>query len=210
MAGKAKTAKRVAKPVQKKATKDLKAAAKEMTKVNKAPQKKAAPAIAKRPAPVALRPVSAPAAASEKPAYTNVFKLPGFNFKEMENVMTKPNFQFDQLASEAANSSREGMEAFIKFSTILAKGCEDIIRTAASLTQGSAEKQAEFAKQMMGAKTLNEFTAAQNKIAQASFDQFMANATKISEMSIKVLNESIAPLSDQMAKGLNKTMKKAA
>lgn len=139
------------------------------------------------------------------------FKFPDPDMtNKMETIMTKQNFQFDQFANEAANAGRENMEAFIKSGTIFAKGLEDIIRTAASLSQTAAEKQAELAKQMMGAKTLNELTAAQNKIAQANFQEFMANATKLSEMSVKILNESIAPISNQMTKGMNRVTKLAA
>lgn len=129
---------------------------------------------------------------------------------KMETIMTKQNFQFDQLANEATNAGREGMEAFIKSGTIFAKGVEDIVRAAASMSQTVAEKQAEFAKQIMGAKTLNELMAAQNRIAQVNLQEFMANATKLSEMSVKILNESIAPLSNQMAKGMSRATKMAA
>lgn len=138
------------------------------------------------------------------------FEFPGFNMSAMEKFMPKQNFEFDKYAQEAASASREGIEAFIKFQTTLTKGVEDIMRTAASLTQTAAEKQAEYTKQVMGAKTLNEFSAAQNKIAKASFDEFMAGATKLSEMSVKVLNASVAPLNDQMAKGMQKASKMAA
>ena len=124
--------------------------------------------------------------------------------------MPKQNFEFEKYAQEAASTGRESMEAFMKFQTTFTKGFEDIMRTAASLTQTAAEKQAEYTKQMMGAKTLNELSAAQNKIAKASFDEFMAGATKLSEMSVKVMNEAVAPLNDQMSKGMQKASKMAA
>jgi hypothetical protein len=80
------------------------------------------------------------------------FEFPGFNMSAMEKFMPKQNFEFDKYAQEAASASREGIEAFIKFQTTLTKGVEDIMRTAASLTQTAAEKQAEYTKQVMGAK----------------------------------------------------------
>jgi len=131
-------------------------------------------------------------------------------FKEMEKIMTKQPFQFDQMAQDAANQSREGMEAFVKSGTIFAKGFEEIIKTAASMSQNVAEKQAEFARQLMSSKTLNEYAEAQNKIAQASFDQFMSGATQISEMSVKVLNEASEPLNAQMTKAMAKSNKQMA
>lgn len=119
--------------------------------------------------------------------------------------MTKTPFQFDQLAQEATEASREGFEAFVKSGTIFAKGFEDLMKVAANISQNAAEKQTEFAKQLMSSKTLNEFAETQNKIAQANFDQFMAGATKLSEMSVKVLSDGSEPINSQ----LNKTMQKA-
>jgi phasin family protein len=138
------------------------------------------------------------------------FEFPAFNLCGMESIMPKQNFEFEKFTQEAVSASREQVEAFIKFQTTLTKGVEDIVRTAASLTQSAAEKQAEYTKQIMGAKTLNELSVAQNKITKASFDEFMAGATKLSEMSVKVINESVAPLNDQMAKGMQKATKMAA
>ncbi len=140
----------------------------------------------------------------EMPSFSN------FNLCGMEQFMPKQNFEFDKYTQDAAKAGRESMEAFMKFQTTFTKGFEEIMRTAASLTQTAAQKQAEYTKQMMGAKTLNELSAAQNKIAKSSFDEFMAGATKLSEMSVKVLNESVAPLSEQMNKGMQKAGKMAA
>lgn len=180
---------------------DLRKAAQRAAKAaEKAPQKPVAPKENK-------------AAASAFETLTAPFDLKsftGFNLFGMEKIMTKQDFKFDQFTTEAASAGREQLEAFMKFQTTFTKGFEEILRTAASLTQSSAEKQAEYTKQLMGAKTINEFSVAQNKIAQASFDEFMASATKLSEMSVKLMNESMAPLNDQMSKGMQKAAKKAA
>ena len=120
--------------------------------------------------------------------------------------MFLPNTQFDKFAQEAAGYSREGIEAFMKSGTIFAKGFEDIYRTSMTMAQDAAEKQAQFVKEAMAVKNLNEFTDVQNKIAQANFDDFMANATKISEMSTKLLTEASEPINKQV----NKATKKAA
>jgi phasin family protein len=184
--------------------------------------RKAAQRKAKKKAPAAAKPATTDQARGENAPKTvlSVFEVffnpqgsknfADFNMNGMEIFMTKQDFKFDQFTTEAASAGREQLEAFLKFQTTFTKGFEEILRTAASMTQSAAEKQAEYTKQLMGAKTINEFSAAQNKIAQASFDEFMAGATKISEMSVKVMNESLAPLNDQMAKGMQKASKKAA
>lgn len=124
--------------------------------------------------------------------------------------MTQNKAQMDRLTQDAANMGREGMEAFIRFGTIFAKGCEDIMRTSMSLAQNAAEKQTQLMKEAMSSKTLNEWTEAQNKIAQTNFDDFMAGTTKISEMSAKLLTECTEPLNEQMSRAMTKASKLAA
>lgn len=172
-----------------------------------APKKTAEKTISKTPKIAAAKTAQAPSAT---PPSSLASLQPMNALKKMEKIMTKQPFQFDQLAQDAANQSRESMEAFVKSGTIFAKGFEEIIKTAATLTQGAAEKQAEYTKQLMGSKTLNEYAEAQNKIAQSSFDQFMAGATKLSEMSVKVLNEASEPLNEQMTKTMAKANKQMA
>ena len=133
---------------------------------------------------------------------SNTFAQP-FDFKNMEKIMNN-QFQFDQFTQDAANQSRENVEAFVKSGEIFAKGFENIMKTAAAMTQTATEKQAEYAKQLMGSKTLNEFAETQNKIAQSSFDQFMQGATQLSEMSVKVISEASEPLNAQMSKAMQK------
>ena len=131
------------------------------------------------------------------------------NAKKETTMPTPQNFDYTKMSQEAANASRESVEAMIKSGTIWAKGVEEIMKTAASLTQTAAEKQAQLAKDLMTCKSLNEFAEKQNKVAQASFDDLMANSTKLSEMSVKLLNDASAPLNAQMTKAMS-AAKKAA
>lgn len=128
-------------------------------------------------------------------------------------MMQQGQKQFEKLAQDAANVSREHAEAMIKSGNIFFKGFEEIVRTAASMAQTAAEKQAEFAKEAMSSKNLNDFASLQSRVTQANMDQFMAGATKLTEMSVKVLSESIEPISDQASKAMSQAQaaaKKAA
>ncbi len=197
------SAKAVKKPAARKTTvrkTSAKASTKKTTVKAKAATKKSVKTATKK----TTAPKLATVKTSAKPS-TN----PQPFLKEMENIMTKQPFQFDQIAQDAANQSREGLEAFVKSGEIFAKGFEELVKTATSMTQSAAEKQAEYTKQLMGSKTLNEYAEAQNKIAQSNFDQFMAGATQLSEMGVKVLSEASEPLNEQMTKTMakaNKTM----
>lgn len=123
---------------------------------------------------------------------------------QMESFMTQGKSQFEKITSEAGNASRDSLNAFNKSMTLFAKGIEDITRTALSIAQESAEKQTRMIKDAMSTKTLNEWTEAQNRIAQASFDDFMAGLTKISEVSVRVLSESAEPFNSQLTKSMKK------
>lgn len=116
------------------------------------------------------------------------------------------NKQYDKITQDAAAFGQEQVEAFVKSSTIFAKGMEGVMKACMELAQSSAEKAQGAAKTMMTCKTINEITEAQSKFAQSSFDDFMNSMTKLSEMSVKLATESMEPINDQMGK----VMKKAA
>lgn len=128
----------------------------------------------------------------------------------MEKMMYQGKSQFDKLAQDAAEMNRENIEAVVKCSTIFAKGFEDLMRVSMTLAQDAAERQGKFMKEVLSSKTLNEFTEAQNKVAQVNFDEFVNGATKITELSMKVMTDSLEPLNAQMNKGINKASQKMA
>jgi phasin family protein len=126
----------------------------------------------------------------------------------MEKIMSSytPQFdtkQFEKMSSDAAEMSREGFDAVVKSTTLYAKGMEAMMRMGMEMAQSAAEKQAEFAKQAMSSKTMNEFSELQNKMAQTSFDDFMAGATQMSEMTVKTMSEASEPVNEQMTKAMN-------
>lgn len=146
------------------------------------------------------------AAAKVTKAVKKIAQKPQTTQKAMEKTMTKGTNQFDAFANDASAMSRDNIEALMKCGNIWMKGCEDMIQASTSMMQDAAQKQNEYIKQAMSAKTLNEFAETQNKIAQASYDDLMQSATKITELGIKVLTDAAEPFNDQMAK----TMKKAS
>lgn len=140
------------------------------------------------------------ASAGAKVAATQAQKIT----QKTEKTIMNTNKQFEKFSQDAANLGQEQVEAFVKSGTILAKGLEDIMKTCMGLAQTQAEKSQEAAKAMMACKTLNEFTEAQSKLAQDSFDDFMSSATKLSELSIRVATESMEPINDQVGKAMKK------
>ncbi len=120
------------------------------------------------------------------------------------------NVPFDNFTKEAAEMSREYSEACVKSGTILMKGMEDFVGVVMSIAQSSAEKQAQFIKEAMSSKTINEFAEVQNKIAQANFDDFMAGATKLTEIGTKLMTDTAEPVNAQIGKAIKRASESVA
>ncbi len=112
--------------------------------------------------------------------------------------------QFDKIMKETSDFSTQYSDAYAKSSAIAMKGFEDIVGAVMSLAQDTAEKQANYIREAMSVKTINEFAEVQNKVAQANFDDFMSGVTKTSEITGKVLTESVEPVNEQMSKAIQK------
>ena len=122
----------------------------------------------------------------------------------MEIVMSKTTTQFDKFIKDTTDFSSQYSDACSKSTTIMMKGFEDILGTMVSLVQTSSEKQAKFAKQAMGSKTINEFAEVQNKLVQSNFDDFVAGATKMSEIGVKLFTDSVEPVNAEVTKVIKK------
>jgi phasin family protein len=126
------------------------------------------------------------------------------NPAKVESFVNQGKSQFDKLTSDANAFGRDGMEAMNKSMTIFTKGCEEIMRASVSIAQNVAEKQTQLFKDGLSAKTINEWTELQNRIAQANFDDCMSAAAKLSELSVRVLTETAEPFNAQMTKSMKK------
>lgn len=162
---------------------------------------------AKKKKPVAKKAAAVSLTAGKTAIITDFAKsFPQFQTFTMETPMMKNNKQFDKMTQDAVTMGQDQMDAVMKSCTIWAKGMEDILKTCMDIATEAGEKTQNAAKTVMSCKTLNEFTDAQTKLAQASFDEFMTNATKISEKTVKLCTEAMEPINDQMGK----TIKRAA
>lgn len=164
---------------------------KNSSKAGKATPKKATP---KKAAPAARK--------TKTPTNTNTKTYqPG-----AEDTMTKgTTIQFDKMAQDAANSSKENMDAVMQSGNIFMNGCEEIMKTCLSMTQEAADKNSKAVKSLMGCKTVNDLTEAQTKLIRQNFEDFIASTTKLSELSMKVATDSFAPLNTRLDHTVKKT-----
>ena len=133
-----------------------------------------------------------------------------YNATTTEDKKMTSKANFEKLTNDAAASSKEHMDAFVKSGTLLSKGSEELVKTYIGLVQNSAEKSTEAVKSLMACKTLNELTETQNKLAQDSFETFMSGFTKLSELTVKLANTSLEPINAQFTKSMKKASEAAA
>ncbi|MFA5593105.1 MAG: phasin family protein [Micavibrio sp.] len=163
----------------------------------------------KKPAPQTVKKAAAPlknkqAAKSAEQFGAFAQNFPQFKPFNMETPMMQGNKQFEKLAQDATALGQEQMDAVMKASSIWAKGVEDFMQTVVEIAAQAGEKSQEATKAIMSCKTLNEFTDAQTKLAQDSFDGFMTNATKLSEKSVKLCTDALEPINDQLGRAIKK------
>lgn len=132
------------------------------------------------------------------------------SFKSVESLMSNSKNQFEKITQDAQSAGREQIEALVKSSTIFTKGLEEVFKVVYSLAQESAEKNQDAVKSLFACKTINEFTEAQNKIAQKGFDDLMQTTTKLSELTIKLATESFEPINTQLTKAVKKASESMA
>lgn len=119
--------------------------------------------------------------------------------------MSNGKDKFEKFSQDAANSSKEMLEASIKCSNIAVKGGQEISGLCASHIQQLSKASVDAAKNLMTCKTLTECAEEINKATQQNWDASVKNSTKVAEMMSKIVADCMEPLNTQ----INKAIKKA-
>ncbi|SCA55209.1 putative Magnetic particle membrane specific GTPase P16 [Candidatus Terasakiella magnetica] len=219
-APKATAPKAESKPAAKPAPKAPAAKKVEAEPVSKAPA--AAPAkAASKPAPKAAEKVEAPAFEAQveqistqiQEGYNEMFE---FGKEQMEKF-----FKFDgaeafknvdtfKSVEDAMAFSKENVDAFVKSSSIAAKGVQDVASLVAEITKSSIEGNVEASKKVFECKTPQEVAELQAELMKAGYEKMVADATRISEASTKIAEEAAKPLQARIEAGVEKINEKAA
>ncbi|MBC27912.1 MAG: hypothetical protein CMM41_11955 [Rhodospirillaceae bacterium] len=114
---------------------------------------------------------------------------------------------YTQAYGEFSKFGQETLGVYMKASEIFVRGAEDIGQAYFQLAKVTAETNADAAKAVFAAKTLNDVVDVQNEFARESYQTLFSEGTKISELSLKVAHEAFEPLKEQMHGSIKKTMK---
>ncbi len=116
---------------------------------------------------------------------------------------------YTRAYGEFSKFGQETLGVYMKAGEIFVKGAENIGQAYFKLAKTTAERNAEAAKAVLAAKTLNDVVDVQNDFARESYQTLFSEGTKISELSLKVAHEAFEPLKEQMEGSIEKTMKGA-
>ena len=116
---------------------------------------------------------------------------------------------YTRAYGEFSKFGQETLGVYMKAGEIFVKGAENIGQAYFKLAKTTAERNAEAAKAVLAAKTLNDVVDVQNDFARESYQTLFSEGTKISELSLKVAHEAFEPLKEQMEGSIGKTMKGA-
>ncbi|MBI3707746.1 MAG: phasin family protein [Proteobacteria bacterium] len=111
---------------------------------------------------------------------------------------------------ELSKFQKDTLDAYSTASTIVTKGFETMGKQWATYTREAMEANAEAARSLLGAKSLNEAVELQSEWVKTAFDKAMAEGTKLSEISVKVANEALEPISARVTVAVEKLFKPLA
>ena len=126
--------------------------------------------------------------------------------EQIEKASTAALKGYDEFAA----INKDTMDACVKAGNVMAKGLEDLGKTAFAFAQSQAEANVAAAKKLMAAKTINDVLEIQSDLARSQFDAYVAEGTKVSEMYVKVANETIEPIQARLNVVVEKIMKPVA
>ena len=114
---------------------------------------------------------------------------------------------YSRAYGEFSKFGQETLGVYMRAGEIFVKGAEDIGQAYFKLAKVTAETNAEAAKAVFAAKTINDVVDVQNDFALESCQTLFTEGTKISELSLKLAHEAFEPLKEQMHSSMAKAMK---
>ena len=99
---------------------------------------------------------------------------------------------------EVAAYNQKSFEVFTKFSESYAKGAEEFGKAYYAFVKSTADANAEVAKSLMSAKTINEVVEIQSDFARSQFDTMVAEGGKLNELGVKVATDAFEPVQEHL------------
>ena len=132
---------------------------------------------------------TAKTAAAAKPAQASVTEMTA-KVEKLTETMVKSTL-------DASTRMKDDYEAFIKASTIMAQGLEQVTKDLYKLTETGVERQVSATKALMAAKTLRELMDIQSNFLKTGFDSLQTETTKLNEQLVALGKSTAEPLTER-------------
>jgi phasin family protein len=133
--------------------------------------------------------------------YNEMFE---FSKEQMEKFFKVEGVDTFKAVEDAMAFSKSNVDAFVKSSSIAAKGVQDVASLFAEMARTSIEENMAASKKVFECKTPQEIAELQAELLKSGYDKMMANATRISEASTKIAEEASKPLQERVEASVEK------
>jgi phasin family protein len=133
--------------------------------------------------------------------YNEMFE---FSKEQMEKFFKVDGVDTFKAVEDAMAFSKGNVDAFVKSSSIAAKGVQDVASLFAEMARTSMEENMAASKKVFECKTPQEVAELQAELLKSGYDKMMANATRISEASTKIAEEASKPLQERVEASVEK------
>ncbi|WP_417820681.1 phasin family protein [Terasakiella sp.] len=133
--------------------------------------------------------------------YNEMFE---FSKEQMEKFFKVDGVDTFKAVEDAMAFSKGNVDAFVKSSSIAAKGVQDVASLFAEMARTSIEENMVASKKVFECKTPQEIAELQAELLKSGYDKMMANATRISEASTKIAEEASKPLQQRVEASVEK------
>lgn len=130
-----------------------------------------------------------------------------FNFEGMNAFKNMDAFKSYE---DVMAFSKGNVDAFVKSSSIAAKGVQDVTTLVSEIAKATLEGNVEASKKIFECKNPQEIAALQQELLKSSYDKFVADASRIQETSTKIAEEAAKPLKERFEAGVEKASEKVA
>ncbi|HEX6860213.1 MAG TPA: TIGR01841 family phasin [Caulobacteraceae bacterium] len=121
-------------------------------------------------------------------------------FAAAGNQAFKDNVEKSLTALNELNAhSKKNLEALVASVTAATKGAEAVSAQSIALSKQAFEDQVAAAKQLAGAKSVQEAFELQTAWAKSAFEGYLANFGKLTEVMTDSVKETVKPINERVA-----------
>jgi phasin family protein len=131
---------------------------------------------------------------------------------EMTGKVEKLTETMIKSTQDASARMKDDYEAFVKASTIMAQGLEQVTKDLYQFTETGVERQISTTKALMAANSVRELMDIQSNFLKTGFNSLQTESTKLNEQLFALVKSAVEPLTKRAEVNMKafKSLTKAA